>query len=477
METIESRKAPGLVRGLGLWAATAVVIGGMIGQGIFLVTSQIARDVGSEIGGLAVWLIGGVVVLLGAFCYAELGAAMPEAGGDYVYLSRGLGPVWGFLYGWTSALIMRPGSAATIAAGLLRFTGFLLPSVATPIFTWHIPLPFQPYQFTFTASQPLAAAVVAAVTAINYFGVRTAGRIQIVLSGLKVAGVVTIVVLGLALGRVSGIHSGSKADPLGYGTAGAFLTALVPVMAAYNGFQQLGWVGGEIVNPQKNIPRAAILGVLSVAGLYVLINLAYFRVLTFSQVAQSQHVASDAVALVTGQNGAKWLTIAMMISALGALHVGFLTGPRVPYAMARDGQFFSFAKRVQPAFHTPSGALIFQGCVSTLLVLTGTFEELYSLTVFAIWTFFVLTAVTLIRLRINEPTLPRPYLAWGYPWTPLFFAGAAFAMTANLWLVRPVRSSIGLAVILLGIPFFHHWRRSSVAPEPNPSFPNESAVS
>jgi basic amino acid/polyamine antiporter, APA family len=283
MPTIGSNKSAGLVRGLGLWAATAVVIGAMIGQAIFLVTSQIARDVGSEIGGLAVWLAGGVIVLLGAFCYAELGAAMP--GGEYVYLSRGLGPVWGFLYGWTSALIMRPGSAATIAAGLLRFTGFLLPSAATPIFAWHFTLPFQPYQFTFTASQPLAAAVVAAVTAINYFGVRTAGRIQIVLSGLKVAAVVTVVVLGLALGRVSGIHPGSMADPLAYGTAGAFLTALVPVMAAYNGFQQLGWVGGEIVNPQKNIPRAAILGVLSVAGLYVLINLAYFRVLTFSQVA------------------------------------------------------------------------------------------------------------------------------------------------------------------------------------------------
>jgi basic amino acid/polyamine antiporter, APA family len=146
MRTIESGKAPGLVRGLGLWAVTAIVIGAMIGQAIFLVTSQMARDLGSEIRVLAVWIIGGVVLLLGAFCYAELGAAMPEAGGEYVYLSRGLGPVWGFLYGWTSALIMRPGSAATIAAGFLRFTGFLLPSVATPIFT------FQPYQFTFTVS-------------------------------------------------------------------------------------------------------------------------------------------------------------------------------------------------------------------------------------------------------------------------------------------------------------------------------------
>jgi APA family basic amino acid/polyamine antiporter len=218
-------------------------------------------------------------------------------------------------------------------------------------------------------------------------------------------------------------------------------------------------VGGEVLNPKKNLPRAAILGTLLVIALYLLVNWVYFHVLSFSQVAHSQHVASDAVARLLGDVGAKWFTVAMIVSAFGSLHAGFLTGPRVPYAMARDGNFFGFAKRIQPKFHTPSGAVIFQGCVAILLVLTGTHQELYSYTMFATWAFLGLTAVVLIRLRTTNPDLPRPYRVWGYPWTPLVFGGAAFAISVNLWLVRPVRSSIGLAIILLGVPFFFHWSK------------------
>ena len=469
METTDNSKAPGLVRGLGVWPAIAVVMGSTIGTAIFLVPSEMARDLGSGFWVLSVWLIGGVVVLFGTFCYAELGAAMPEAGGDYVYLSRGLGSLWGFLFGWMTVLIQRPASAATIAAGLLRLAGFIFPSLNAPVFTWHIPAPFRThsYQFTFTAAQSWAVAMIAAMAAINYFGVRNAGRVQTVLTGLKVAAIATIVVLGLTLGKDNGIHSQLVATSPPSGGVGAFLTALVPVMFAYNGFSALGTVGGEIVAPQRNIPRAAILGVLGVVGLYTAINLVYFRVLGFSQVAQSQHVASDVVASLAGGSGAKWLTVTMMVAALGTLHANLLTGPRVSYAMARDGQFFKFAERIQPRFHTPSGALLFQGCMAVMLVLTGTFEELYSLNTFAIWTFFLLTAVALIRLRRKEPALHRPYRVWGYPWTPLVFGVAAFAMTTNLWLVRPVRCSIGLAVILLGIPFFYYWckraTRSSLA--------------
>jgi basic amino acid/polyamine antiporter, APA family len=457
-------KAPGLIRGLGMWSATAIVIGSMIGTAIFLVTSEIARDVGSVARVLAVWLIGGVVVLFGAFCYAELGAAMPEAGGDYVYLSRGLGPVWGFLFGWMTALIQKPASAAIIAAGLLRFAGFIFPLTTAPIFRWHIPVPFraEPYQLTFTATQWWAAAAVTAMMTINYFGVRNAGRVQTVLTALKVVAMVSLVVLGLTLGKVNGIYSLPPSTRLAYGGLGAFLTALVPVMFAYNGFQNLGSVGGEIHHPQKNIPRAIIFGLVSVVSLFVLVNWVYFRVLGFSRVAQSPHVASDLALSLAGGEGAKWLTVVMMISAVGALHANFLTGPRVSYAMARDGRFFGFAERIQPVFHTPSGALVFQGCVAILLVLTGTYEELYSLMIFAIGIFFMLTAIALIRLRRKEPALLRPYRAWGYPWTQLIFAAGAFAMTANLWLVRPVRSSIGVAVILLGLPFFYYWRKRAI---------------
>jgi APA family basic amino acid/polyamine antiporter len=464
MSTTEIRAGTGLVRGLGVCAATAVVVGAMIGQSVFLVASDMSREVGSMTMVMAAWLIGGTVALFGTLCFAELGAALPVAGGAYIYLGRGLGPVWGFLQGWTSAMIMRPASAATIAAGLLRFATFLLPSLSTPIFIWHIWTPFQSqtYQFTFTFTQPLAALMIVVVAIVNYFGVRTAGRFQILLSSLKVAAIAAIVILGLTLaGKSSGIEP-ALVNSIPYGGLGAFLSALVPAMAAYNGFSVLGEVGGEIVNPRKNLPRAAIVGVLVVISLYLVINWVYFHVLGFSRVAQSQHVASDAMSVLLGNKGAKWMTLAMIVSAFGALHVNFLGGPRVPYSMARDGVFFSFAKRVQPRFHTPSGAVIFQGCVAILLVLTGTHQELYSLGMFAISTFFTLTALALIRLRSTEPRLTRPYRVWGYPWTVIVFGTATFAISVNLWVILPIRSSIGLAIILLGVPFFHHWRRRDV---------------
>jgi APA family basic amino acid/polyamine antiporter len=464
MSTLENPKHAGLIRGLGLWAATAVVVGAMIGQGVFLVAGDMAHELGSEARVILAWVIGGIVALFGTLCFAELGAAMPEAGGAYLYLSRGLSPVWGFLYGWTSAMIMRPASAATISAGLLRFATFLLPSLSTPMFIWHIGTAFQsqPYQFTFTFAQPLAAVMIAVVAIINYFGVRTAGRFQILLSSLKVAAVGAIVVLGLALvGKGNGSEP-ALGTPFQYIGLGAFLSALVPAMAAYNGFSVLGEVGGEIANPRKNLPRAALFGILLVVSLYLLINWVYFYVLGFSRVAHSQHVASDAMTVLLGKRGAEWMTLAMIVSAFGSLHVNLLGGPRVPYAMARDGVFFRFAKRVQPRWHTPSGAVIFQGWVAILLVLTGTYQELYSLGMFAISTFFALTALALIRLRSTEVELNRPYRVWGYPWTVLAFCVVTFAISVNLWLVRPIRSSIGLAVILLGIPFFYRWRKRSV---------------
>ena len=198
-------------------------------------------------------------------------------------------------------------------------------------------------------------------------------------------------------------------------------------------------------------------------ALYVLVNWVYFRLLSFSQVANSRHVASDAVALLVGDMGAKWFTVAMIVSAFGSLHAALLTAPRVPYAMARDGNFFSFAKRIQPTFHTPGRAVIFQGCVAILLVLTGTYQELYSYSMFATWIFLALTAVALIRLRITRPELPRQFRVWGYPFTPVVFGTVALAIAVNLWLLRPARSSIGIAIILLGLPFFYRWRKRAIA--------------
>ena len=285
-----------LIRGLGLWSAVAIVIGDTIGTGIFLVTSDMARAVGSATLVFAAWLIGGLIVLFGAFCYAELGAAFPKAGGPYVYLNSGLGPLWGFLFGWMSSFLERPVAMATLAAGFLRFVGFLFPFVATPLFTSHLGR----YEFSFTAAQPLAALVVIAVTAVNYLSVRLGGAIQVLLTSLKIGTILLIVTAGFLFGKPHAIaiapiittpSLGSLSPgPLGWGTIGAVLTALVPAMWAYNGFNDLGDVGEEIVHPEKNIPRAIILGLLTVGGLYFLANIVYFRILPFAAIAQSQHV-------------------------------------------------------------------------------------------------------------------------------------------------------------------------------------------
>lgn len=452
-----------LVRGLGLWSATAAVVGVVIGQAIFLVGSEVARDTGSAALSIAAWIVGGSLALCGALCLAELGAAMPRAGGMYAYLSRGLGPVWGFLYGWTSSTIVETSACAAIAAGFIRLVGFLVPAANTPLFSFHIPGPFQAttYEFAFTTAQPLAAGVIVLVTAINYLSVRSGGRIQVLATSIKVSAVAALVALGFVLQKSNFADLPPSSTPFGAGTVGAFLAALVPVMWAYSGWHLLGPVGEEVENPGKNFPRALVSGVLAVMALYVLANWVYVRVLPFPSVAQSSHVASDVFEMLVGKGGAKWLTIAMMISALGTLHINILTAARIPFAMARDGLFFAFAKRVQPTFHSPSGGLLLVGGVTALLALSGTYEELFSLVIFALWIFLCLSAVALIRLRKTEPALPRPYSAWGYPWTPILFLAGGLAMTAKLWLDRPVRSSIGLGVILLGLPFYFHWRKKS----------------
>lgn len=444
----------GLIRALGLWPATSIVISDIIGTGIFLVTSDMARAVGSATMVFAAWILGGLIVLFGALCFAELGAALPKAGGRYVYLSRGLGPLSGFLFGWTVSFVLRPASMATLAAGFLRFLAFLFPAIAHPLSTFHVGR----YEYVFTVAQPLAVVVVLVVAGINIFSVRVGGVIQVLLGMLKVGVIVLIVIAGLLFAKPGANETARQMNPLGLGTVPALLTALVSVMWAYNGFQDLGELGEEIVRPEKNIPRAIVLGLVIVATLYLMANVVYFHVLPFAQIAESQHVASDVVRSFAGSSGARWLTIAMAVSAVGALHVTLLTGARVTYAMARDRVFLQFAKRIHSSFHTPVGAVALLAFVASVLALSGTFEELYSLFVFAEWIFLALTAIALVRLRRKEPRLPRPYRTLAYPWTPFIFLVAALALTINLWIARPVRSSLGLAVILAGIPFFYRWR-------------------
>jgi amino acid transporter len=337
-----------LIRGLSLWLATATVVGIVIGSAIFLVGSEVARDARSAALAIAAWILGGLLSLCGALCLAELGAAMPTAGGMYAYLSRGLGPAWGFLYGWSSSTIIETAATAAVAAGFLRLVRFLVPTVGTTLFFLHIPGPFESkaYEFIFTAAQPLAAGVIVLATAINYLSVRSGGRIQLLTSSFKIAAIAALVTLGFASQKANFANLLPRSTPLTAGSASAFLTALVPVMWAYTGWHLLAPVGEEVENPSRNIPRALARGMLAVIGLYVLANCVYITVLAFPGVVQSSYVASDAFEKIVGLGGAKWMTVAMMVSVLSSLHAGILTSARIPFAMARDGLFFKFAKRV-----------------------------------------------------------------------------------------------------------------------------------
>lgn len=449
-----------LVRGIGPWATMAMVVGHMIGTGIFLVPSIMAQRTGGTALVFGVWIFGAALTLCGALAWAELAAAIPETGGSYAYLKRAFGPLWGFLFGWTQSTVGKAASISGIAAGLLKFTGFIFPAVATPLFAVRIPLFWssEPYVFTFTWAQPLAVAAIWLISGVNYVGVRQGGRVQVLMTVLKLGAIGALVVFGFLFGK----QSETGFEPLfpqemGTAIVGGFLLALVSAMWAYDGWNDVTLAAAEVKDPQKNLPRAQIGGVAIVACVYILANAVYFYVLPFHDVAASEHVASDVVATFAGHSAGVLITIAMMISALGTLNSSILTGARVPYALARDGVFFRVAGGIHPVYRTPANALIFQACLASVLALTGTFEELLSLFIFSQWIFYGLTVAAVYRLRHTEPDLPRPYRCIGYPVVPALFIAGAVALTVNLWVQSPGRSSIGLGLILVGLVFYRRW--------------------
>jgi APA family basic amino acid/polyamine antiporter len=453
-----------LVRGLGAWASAAIVVGTMIGTGIFLKPAEMAREGRFVSIVFAAWIVGAVLSLFGALAFAELGAMIPEAGGEYAYLRRGFGPLWGFLFGWMHSIVGRPSSLSSIAAGLVRFLGFLLPAVGAPIFTMHIAVPgltrwIAPYDFAFTWAQPLAVCWIVGMTGVNYLGVRLGGAVQVFLTAIKITSVAIVIGVAFFAPHAS---SGTTPDPiwpsaLTGGVFSAFLAALAAALWAYDGWEDLNLVGSEVENPARNFPRALVGGVTLVALIYFLFSAACLKVLPFAAVAASPHIASDVVEHVAGRGAAAWITIAMVISALGSMNSSVLSGARPTYAMARDGLFFKVADGVNAKYRTPGRALIFQCVLASLMALTGTFEELTSLFIFAGWIFYGLAVVALFRMRKTEPDLPRPYRCWGYPWIPGLFVAGALALTVNIWLERPGRSSIGLLLILAGVPFYRYW--------------------
>jgi basic amino acid/polyamine antiporter, APA family len=307
----------------------------------------------------------------------------------------------------------------------------------------------------------------AGMTGVNYLGVRLGGAVQVFLTAIKIMSVV--IVIGVAFFAPSGPpHAPDPFWPASGDSVGtiiaAFLATLAAALWAYDGWEDLNLVGSEVADPQRNFPRALVGGVSFVAIIYLLFSAACLKVLPFSSVAASQHIASDVVEHVIGRGAAAWITLAMAISALGSMNSSVLSGARVGYAMARDGIFFKIAGGIHPKFRTPGRALIFQGVLAGLMALTGTFEELSNLFIFAAWIFYGFAVVALLRMRRTEPDLPRPYRCWGYPWVPGLFVAGALALTINIWVQRPGRSSIGLVLILAGLPFYKFWARREKSP-------------
>src|SRR5260370_8193318 len=378
-----SEKRLELVRGLGAWASAAIVVGTMIGTGIFLKPAEMAREGRSVSVVFAAWIVGAILSIFGAFSFAELGSMIPEAGGEYAYLRRGFGPVYGFLFGWMHSIVGRPSALASISAGMMRFLSFLLPVIAAPLFTVHIAIPgvtswIKPYDFVFTWAQPLAVGWLLTMTGVNYLGVRLGGAVQVFLTTIKIRSVMSVV--GGAF--FSPAPAARPPDPfwpaagMGVGVIfSAFLATLAAALWAYDGWEDLNLVGSEVENPHKNFPRALVGGVGFVAVIYLLFSAACLKVLPFETVAASQHIASDVVEFIKGPTAAAWITAAMAISALGSMNSSVLSGARVGYAMARDGIFFKIVDAIHPKFRTPGRSLLFQGVLASPMRLQGRFED------------------------------------------------------------------------------------------------------
>src|SRR5271165_4447928 len=453
-QTASSR--PELSRDLGVSHASAVVVGTIIGSGIFLVPAEMMQAVGSARLVYLAWVVGGLLSFFGALTYAELGAMKPQAGGEYVYVRDGYGPMAGFLYAWTWFVIAKPASIATVVTGLVRILGTF------PVFSFFsVNVIHAPFAVNWGQMFAIAAAIL--ISLLNYLGVKKAGEFQLVFTLLKVAIILGIVVvcfsgMGDATGRGWSNFAGTFAGAKG-GVAG-FMAALVAALWAYDGWNDLNMVAGEVKRPERNIPIALIAGVATVGLLYVLVNAAVQYVLPASAIAASPRPASDAVALVMGRMGASIVSAGMALSMLVTLNGTIMSGARVPFAVARDGYFFRALAEVHPRFHTPSVAIVVQAVLSiVLLLLGGNFRQLFSLAIFAEWLFYMIAGSTVFIFRQRDPQAARPYRVFGYPFVPALFVTVASVLLYYTFREDWPNSLYGLLVILAGIPVFFWFSR------------------
>ena len=457
----------GLVRGLGLMAAAAVVIGDVIGTGVFLKARVMTCNVGTPGLVVTVWVVAGLLSLAGALTYAELAAMMPRAGGEYVFIRQAYGSLLSFLYGWTRFFVASTGAIASLAAGFAIFINVLTGGA------------LQAHGFTFdlfgyhplvTGQQGVAIAAVLLVTIVNCTTVAVSGRIAFILTVFKIA-----LVLGIGLGAMlladgswahfalsneGGACEGVAAAARG-GMAG-FGAAMLGAMWAYNGWNEVTYVAEEVKDPRRNLPLALIGGIGVIASLYIFVNVAYFYVLTPTEVAAvpaASAVATEVITRVLGAGAATLMAGVLAMSIFGALQIATLVCARVPYAMARDGMFFSGLARVSPVTHVPIHALLVQGAWAVVLVLSGSFDALTDYAIFSVLIFVTLVTASVFILRRRLPNAERAYRTWGYPVVPALFLFVSGWLLINTLLTTPGRAVAGLGLMALGLPFFWYWSR------------------
>jgi basic amino acid/polyamine antiporter, APA family len=448
---------PSLQRVLGLWSAISIVIGTVIGSGVFLVPSTMIRFVGSVRELFVVWIVAGLLSLFGALTYAELAAAMPEAGGEYVYLSAAYGPFWGYLYGWAQFWVAKSGSIATLAAGFYTYLTAFYPVLGLSVVTLPLHIGPRGALLEIHYGQLVAIAVIMILGGVNYVGVRSGGNLQVFVTFIKVLLIVGVVVVGMSSGKGDFSHFALSVPSVG-GVAG-FFAAMVSALWAYDGWNNVSMVSSEIREPQRNLPRSLIIGTCAVIAIYLFVNVSYFYVLNPDQVAASHRVATDMMSTIYGRAAAGAVAIAVLISIFAALNGSILSGSRVPYAMARDGLFFKTAAVVHPKYKTPGNSMILLCAWSCVVVLSGWFDDLYNFVIFGSWILYLLTAFSVILLRRKRPDLPRPYRVLGYPVVPVLFVGVAALLLISTLQTRPRESLMGLALMALGVPFYFYWKR------------------
>ena len=448
-ETKQTRELP---RVLSASHATAIVVGTIIGSGIFLVPHEMVRAVGSSGLVYLAWVAGGLLSLFGAMTYAELGAMMPYAGGEYVYIRNAYGDMPAFLYMWAWFSVAKPASIASVTSGLARTMAIFGP------FAW-LERPVLHNSEALYWSQLFAVAATWLITGLNYLGMKKAGDFQLIFTWLKA--VLIAVIAGFCFSSHSGTLINFKTAFTGaQGGFGGFMVAMIAVLWAYDGWNDLTMVAGEVKRPERSLPIALIAGLFIVGALYMTTNAAIQYILPAAQIADSPRPAVAAMAVVSGHAGAVLVSAAMALSIFVTLNGTIMSGARIPFAAARDRLFFQRMARVHPRFQSPSTSLVVQGLLSTLLLLVvGRFQQLFELAIFAEWLFYMVTATTIFVYRKRLPDAPRPYRVWGYPMLPALFIAASAVLLYFSYVENLRNSLIGTAIIAAGIPLFGLIRR------------------